>query len=158
MHLPSPDTWMPAPHRGAIIRFWIWYWLVFFALLPWMLLRQVGVTLCDLLFAWWTSNRRYRFFDGDLAVRFVGAGELLITAGFFGERFTWLRWRDVVIDPGPTRARAQVAAGLAGEPPAAAVFCTHFHEEHLGNAAWFAHRAGIPVYGSEYTLAKVLQP
>jgi hydroxyacylglutathione hydrolase len=158
MDLPSPDTWMPAPHRGAIVRFWIWYWLVFFALLPWMLVRQVGITLYDLFCAWWTCDRRYHFFGGELTVGFVGAGELLITAGLFGERFTWLRWRDVVIDPGPARARAQVDAGLAQEPPIATVFCTHFHEEHIGNAAWFARLTGIPLLGSEWTLNKVRQP
>lgn len=158
INLPSPDAWMPAARRGAIIRFWIWYWVVFFTLLPWMLLRQIGVTLGDLVQAWWTCDRRYHFFAGELAVGFVGAGELLITAGMFGERFTWLRWRDVVIDPGPVKSRLQVAAGLAAEPPIAAVVCTHFHEEHSGNAAWLANRAGVPLFGSERTLAAARQP
>lgn len=158
MDLPAPDTWMPAARRGATVRFWVWYWFFFFALLPWMLLRQVGITMADLLHAWWTCDARYRFFGGKLAIGFVGSGELLITAGMFGERFTWLRWGDVVIDPGPLRTRAQVAAGLADEPPIAAVVCTHFHEEHIGNAAWLAKRDGVRLIGSTRTLESVRRP
>lgn len=134
------------------------YWLVFFALLPWMLLRQLGVTVTDLVYAWWTCDKRYRLFGGDLVIGFVGSGELLLTAGMFGERFTWLRWRDVLIDPGPLRARAQVAAGIAEESPYALIVCTHFHEEHIGNAAWLAACAHVPLLGSAPTVEALRQP
>ncbi len=124
-----------------------------------MLLRQVGITLASWWFAWRTTGRQWIFFGGDLAIGFVGSYELLVTAGMFGERFTWLRWRDIIIDPGPARTRVVVLAACTPVPlPLSAVVCTHFHEEHIGNAAAVAAAHGVPVYGSELTLAAVRQP
>ena len=34
------DSLFPTNSRGAIARFWFWYWGYFFLVLPWMLLRQ----------------------------------------------------------------------------------------------------------------------
>ncbi len=158
MDLPPPPILMPDANRWAIVRFWIVYWQVLFSMLPWMLLRQLAITLGDLLDAWWTCGKCYRFFNGELQIGYVGSGELLLTAGMFGERFTWLRWRDVVIDPGPLRARAQVVDGLTSEVMPAAIACTHFHEEHIGNAAWLAGHWGVQIFGSDVTLAAVRQP
>ena len=160
---------LPRPERRSSHRiFWLVYWMWFFALLPWMILRQVGVTLSNWWFAWRTTGRRWSFFGGDLEIGFVGSYELLVTAGMFGERFTWLRWRDVVIDPGPARTRRVVMEALSSpaateatptaKKPLSAVVCTHFHEEHIGNAAAVARVHGIPVWGSDLTLAAVRQP
>lgn len=157
MRLPAPTALFPRRSRGAVVRFWIAYWGWFFALLPWMLLRQIGITVIDWWFAWRTRGRTWTFLDGDLAIGFVGGYELLVTAGMFGERFTWLRWRDVAIDPGPARTREAALAGLAGTP-LAAVICTHFHEEHIGNAAAVAAAHRTAVQGAPETLAALRDP
>lgn len=148
----------PARTRTAIARFWLGYWLRFFALLPWMLVRQIGITLSDWWWAWRTAGRTYRFLEGRLVIGFIGNQELLVTAGMFGERFTWLSWGDVVIDPGPARFRDVVVAGVASGPPPAVVVCTHLHEEHIGNAALLAQRYDIAVVGAPLTCEAVRRP
>jgi hydroxyacylglutathione hydrolase len=157
VRLPDPQLLFPANTTGAIVRFWIGYWLIFFALLPWMLLRQVWVTSGDLLAAVWTAGRRWRLLDGDIEIGFVGCAELLVTSGMFGERFTWVRHRDVVIDPGPANARAEVLAALDGAD-LTTVAITHFHEEHIGNATAVASRHDALLLGSAFTLEQVRQP
>lgn len=157
MRLPDPELNLPAASRGAIARFWLRYWLAFFALLPWMLVRQAAITAADLLAAAWTTGRRWRLLDGDLEIGFVGCAELLVTAGMFGERFTWLRWRDVLIDPGPRSARDEVLAALR-DAPTAAVVATHFHEEHIGNAAALAAQQRAPLLASAATLPHLRAP
>jgi hydroxyacylglutathione hydrolase len=148
----------PARTRMAVIVFWLVYWWWFFALLPWMLARQIVMTVKDWWWAWRTAGRTYRFLDGRLVIGFVGNQELLVTAGMFGERFTWLRWDDVVIDPGPARFRGAVLSGLATEAVPAVVVCTHAHEEHIGNAAVVARMHGIPVLAAALTCDAVRQP
>lgn len=148
----------PANTRRALLLFWLVYWWWFFVLLPWMLIRQIGVTVRNWWQAWRTSGRRYRFLDGRLVIGFVGSHELLVTAGMFGERFTWLRWGDLLIDPGPARFRPAVEAGLAGEPTPARIVCTHLHEEHIGNATALARRFGIPVIAAELTCEALWHP
>lgn len=148
----------PARTRTAILSFWLGYWLRFLALLPWMLVRQIGITLSDWWWAWRTAGRTYRFLEGRLVIGFIGNQELLVTAGMFGERFTWLRWGDVVIDPGPARFRTMVVAGVASGPPPAIVVCTHLHEEHIGNAALLAQHYGITVVAAPLTCEAVRRP
>ncbi len=148
----------PARSRQARIRFWLVYWFWFFVLLPWMLLRQLGISAVDLWFAFRTSGRTWNFLNGRLRVGFVGCGELLITAGMFGERFTWLRWEGILIDPGPAGMRHTVQGHLQEQEPPVAVVCTHWHEEHLGNAAFFADHYGIPVFAAPTTLAALRTP
>lgn len=148
----------PACTRMALLRFWLVYWWWFFALLPWMLVRQIGITVADWWWAWRTAGRTYRFFDGRLVIGFVGNHELLVTAGMFGERFTWLRWGDVVIDPGPARFRATVQAGIAADVPPVLIVCTHLHEEHIGNAAILAQHYGIPIMAALLTCEAIRHP
>lgn len=90
--------------------------------------------MTDWWWAWRTAGRNYRFLGGRLVIGFVGKHELLVTAGMFGERFTWLRWDDVIIDPGLAYFRATVQAGIAADLPPALIVCTHLHEEHIGNS------------------------
>ena len=160
MNLSDAERCIPqAERRQSSIVFWLIYWWWFFVFLPFMLLRQVGVTVRSWWFAWRTTGRRWSFFDGDLEIGFVGSYELLVTAGMFGERFTWVRWRDVIIDPGPARTRQVVMSAMKDQKkPLSAVVCTHFHEEHIGNAAAVARAHNIPVWGSELTLAAVREP
>lgn len=157
VHLPDPAHVFPGNTKAAIIRFWAGYWLLFFALLPLMLARQTVITTGNLAVAAWTAGRRWRFLGGDLEIGFVGCAELLVSSGMFGERFSWIRYRDVVIDPGPANARREVLASL-GRSQIARVAVTHFHEEHIGNAAAvaLAHRA--PVLASPTTLGQLRKP
>lgn len=164
---PLPDALLPnLPHpparwphsAGQRWRFWAGYWCWFLLLLPWMLLRQLAVSACDLWWAWRTAGRTWQLCDGRLQISFLGHSELLLTAGMFGERFTLLRWGDVVIDPGPARCRDQALRALADGTPPALVVCTHLHEEHIGNAALVAGRFDIPVAASAATLAALRDP
>jgi len=99
----------------------------------------------------WIGGLRGVPLGGRLIIGFVGNQELLVTAGFFGERFTWLRWDGIIIDPGPARFRSAVQAGLAAEAQPLAVVCTHWHEEHIGNAATIALQYAIPVIAAPLT-------
>ena len=67
------DITFSRPTRAAVVWFWAVYWGGFFLFLPWMLLRQVGITVRDLWWAWRTAGRVYRFLDGRLTVGFVGS-------------------------------------------------------------------------------------
>ncbi len=157
LDLPLVPTSWPIDRRGRRA-FWLAYWFRFFQFLPWMLLRQLAITVRDWWWAWRTTGRSWRFLDDRLAIGFVGGGELLVTAGMFGERFTWLRWHDVLIDPGPARCRAVVMAALVPGIPPTVVVCTHWHEEHIGNAAAAAERWGIPVVGAPLTCEALCSP
>jgi hydroxyacylglutathione hydrolase len=144
--------------RWGLVRFWAAYWFWFLLLLPWMGARQVVISAHDLWLAWRTAGRTWSFLDGRLHIGFVGSWELLVTAGLFGERFTWIRWQEVIIDPGPARTGATVQACLDRQAPPQAIACTHWHEEHIGNAACLARRHGIPIWGSPATVAALKCP
>ncbi|HSG90172.1 MAG TPA: MBL fold metallo-hydrolase [Pseudomonadales bacterium] len=149
------------PHdtRGAVVRFWAWYWLWFFALLPWMLLRQVFVSAHQAVGALATWNRRVDLFGGELRLVFMNDLSSLALTAVFGERFTAIHYRDVLIDPGPLFGRRRLERYLETDGRAIrAIVATHAHEEHVGNAALASRRTGAPVYGTPVTLAAIREP
>lgn len=159
MKLPDPTTGFPRATPWAIAWFWAIYWLRFFIFLPFMLARQVLFSLSDAFGGWWTGNRTYRFFENDLSLTFLSSWQVLPTTAIFGERFTSITYRGLVIDPGPVFARdAVIRSAVANAVQPGAIALTHFHEEHIGNAAHLARQLGIPVYGTAVTLAEVAHP
>jgi len=156
--IPFPAPLFPARNLWPVVRFWAAYWFWFVALLPWMLLRQLVISIRQLWLAWRTRGRSWTFLDGRLTIGFVGSWELLVTAGMFGERLTWLRWDGILIDPGPVRMRDAVQQAITPQSRPSTIVCTHWHEEHIGNAAWFGTRYGVPVLGADATIAAIRNP
>jgi hydroxyacylglutathione hydrolase len=157
--LPRIETLFPDHNRQTLVRFWIKYWLWFFALLPWMLFRQIGISLLQCAGALWTWNRDVRFLDGALHLIFMNNLPSLVLTTIFGERFTAIRYQDALIDPGPPFGRAQLARYLQRQAPTlGAIAATHAHEEHIGNAALAAAITGAPVYGTAVTLEALRHP
>ncbi|MGH7856153.1 MAG: MBL fold metallo-hydrolase, partial [Candidatus Binatia bacterium] len=157
MNLPRIDSVFPENRRRPIVVFWIGYWAWFFALLPWMLLRQLGISLHQALATLATWNRTVEL--GDLQIVFMNSLPAFALTTIFGERFNAILYRDVLIDPGPLFGRGRLQTllpALAGK--VSAVVATHAHEEHVGNAAFAGATLGVPVYGSEVTLDGLRNP
>lgn len=153
------DRMFPANTRRAIVAFWVKYWVWFFLLLPWMLLRQIGIAAHQGLGAIWTWNRRINLLDGSLRLVFMNNLPSLALTAVFGERFTAIHYKDVLIDPGPLFGRRRLARYLAAvEGTIRAIVATHSHEEHIGNTAFASEFTGAPVYGTEVTLQSVRDP
>lgn len=149
----------PANRRRAIVAFWVTYWLWFFALLPWMLLRQIGISAHQAIGALWTWNRRIDFLDGSLRLVFMNNLPSLALTTIFGERFTAIQHHDVLIDPGPMFGRARLRAYLATQSDSIhAVVATHAHEEHIGNTELASSLTGAPVYATATTLQAIRSP
>jgi hydroxyacylglutathione hydrolase len=148
------------PHRRAgIVAFWIKYWLWFFLLLPWMLCRQLFVSVHQALGALRTWNRRIDLLAGSLRLIFMNNVPSLALTTVFGERFTAIHYKDVLIDPGPRfgRKRLEHYLGTHGSQ-IRAVVATHSHEEHVGNTALASELTGSPVYATETTLKAIREP
>jgi glyoxylase-like metal-dependent hydrolase (beta-lactamase superfamily II)/predicted DCC family thiol-disulfide oxidoreductase YuxK len=96
-----------------------------------------------------TFRRRVVLLDDRLELWFLGGFPADAVPLVFGERFTAVWYRGVLVDPGSVRMRRSLTAHLrmAAERGQAvtAVTATHGHEEHVGNLEWAAHRAGAPV-------------
>ena len=61
---------------------------------------------------------------------------------------------DLLIDTGISRAGAKALEMLTPHPPRR-ILLTHHHEDHSGNAAALSRTLEIPVYGHDYTAAKL---
>lgn len=158
--LPAINSGMfPANTRYAIAAFWLQYWVWFFLLLPWMLFRQIGISVHQALGAIWTWNRQIVLFDGSLRLIFMNNLPSLALTSLFGERFTAIHYKDVLIDPGPLFGRRRLERYLkAAQGAIRAIVATHAHEEHIGNTACASACTGAPVYGTEVTLRSVRAP
>ena len=158
--LPAINSGMfPANTRYAIAAFWLQYWVWFFLLLPWMLFRQIGISVHQALGAIWTWNHRIVLFDGSLSLIFMNNLPALVLTSLFGERFTAIHYTDVLIDPGPLFGRRHLERYLMTTRDAIrAIVATHAHEEHIGNTACASACTGAPVYGTEVTLQSVRVP
>jgi hydroxyacylglutathione hydrolase len=156
--MPFPEAVFPANDPRSIARFWFRYWLWFFALLPWMLVRQIAVSAYQLLGALATWNRRVTLVERELELQHMTSLGSLVATTLFGERFVCSRYHDVLIDPGPRFGRRVLRRWLESGGPVAAIATTHCHEEHIGNAAFASHLAGAPVWGTATTLAAIASP
>jgi len=78
--MPFPEAVFPANDPRSIARFWFRYWLWFFALLPWMLVRQIAVSAYQLLGALATWNRRVTLVERELELQHMTSlGSLVAT-------------------------------------------------------------------------------
>jgi glyoxylase-like metal-dependent hydrolase (beta-lactamase superfamily II) len=124
-----------------------------------MLFRQVGVSTMQALGAIATWNRRVEFLEGSLRIVFMNNLPALALTTVFGERFTAIRYKDVLIDPGPLFGRSQLERWLKHDGIGIhAIVATHSHEEHVGNAGIAAEILGVPVYGTDTTLMALREP
>jgi hydroxyacylglutathione hydrolase len=102
-----------------------------------------------------TWNRRAELLGRRLRLSYLQSPMSFLASTLFGERFLYVRWRDTIVDPGPVFARLDA---LQRTEPARAVLVTHFHEEHIGNAACVARAANAPVVASQRTLRAMRSP
>ncbi len=86
--LPRISEIFPANSPRAIRLFWIRYWAWFLTLLPWMLLRQLGISVGNAAGALWTWNRRFHLLEGSLRPFFMNSLPAFVLTTVFGERFT----------------------------------------------------------------------
>jgi hydroxyacylglutathione hydrolase len=157
--LPQPAELLPRNARASIRLFWVKYWAWFFAMLPWMLLRQVGVSLWHLWEAVGTWNGETSLLGGKLRIVFFNNLRSLLLTSVFGERFTALFWRDVLVDPGPVFGKARLEQLLKSSGHTIrAIVATHAHEEHVGNAGVAASVARAPIYASAESLEALCRP
>jgi glyoxylase-like metal-dependent hydrolase (beta-lactamase superfamily II) len=157
--LPPITGIFPANDPRAIRLFWIKYWAWFFALLPWMLLRQVGISLGHAAGVLCTWNRQIHLLGGSLRLLFMNSLPSFMLTTVFGERFTAIHFRDVLIDPGPRFARSRLRRYFEeAHPRITAIVATHAHEEHAGNAPLASKLSKARIYGSEYTLQAIRDP
>lgn len=153
------DRTFPRNARLAIAWFWAKYWMWFFLFLPWMLMRQVFISGHQLLGALWTWNRAYRFLDGALHIQFMNNLFSLPVTAIFGERFTAIQYRDVLIDPGPVFGRRRLERHLDRTMVSVqVVVATHAHEEHIGNTGLAARKTAAPVFATAITLQAIRAP
>jgi glyoxylase-like metal-dependent hydrolase (beta-lactamase superfamily II) len=153
------DRMFPANTRPALAAFWVRYWLWFFLLLPWMLFRQLFISLHQALGALWTWNRQVDLCDGALSLVFMTTLPSIAVTLIFGERFTAIRYADCLIDPGPLLGRRRLERYLRADGRRiGAIVATHAHEEHIGNTGLAARLTGAPVYGTRVTLAALRDP
>src|SRR5262249_43934603 len=123
------------------------------------LLRQLFVSAHQLLGALWTWNRQVDLLDGALRLVFMNNLPSLAVTTIFGERFTAIQYRDVLIDPGPVFGQQGLQRYLeAAVAPLPAVVATHAHEEHIGNPALAARHPGARVYGTAVTVEAIRRP
>ncbi|HEY9842543.1 MAG TPA: MBL fold metallo-hydrolase [Candidatus Obscuribacterales bacterium] len=159
LKLPEIETVFPENDRAAIFRFWLAYWCVFFLLLPWMLLRQFGITGYQAIGVFRNWKRELELIPGSLSLLYLNNLRSLLVTLVFGERFTLIRYKDVLIDPGPIFAVEQIRPLLkALKGRIEAILVTHAHEEHIGNAPMAAALLEVPVYGTAVTLEALRRP
>ncbi len=160
MEFPKPDAYFPKNSSSFILLFWIKYWIYFFLFLPIMLVRQIFVSGKNFFAALFTWNREFDFFGGELKVIYLNNWKSLLATTLFGERFLFILYQDLIVDPGPPFSGAKIKKRLADAVPkkVAGVAVTHFHEEHIGNAPLVAEILKIPIYGSKRTLAEIRRP
>jgi hypothetical protein len=108
--LPDPAGLFPLNIPRAIRVFWPKYWFWFFVMLPWMLLRQIFVSLWQVVETLGTWNREVRLFDGQLRLVFFNSVRSLLLTAVFGERFTALFFRETFLS---IQDRCSVGADLS---------------------------------------------
>lgn len=154
---PDPAEGLPANTPWAIRGFWLRYWLSFFLLLPWIVSRQIVVSLGNLVATLWTWNRSFEVYDG-LKLAFMNSLKSLGASTVYGERFIAIHYRDVLIDPGPVFAAKRIVRYVDDHAPVEAIVATHAHEEHVGNASELAEHLSVAVHGTHLTLQTLRDP
>jgi glyoxylase-like metal-dependent hydrolase (beta-lactamase superfamily II)/predicted DCC family thiol-disulfide oxidoreductase YuxK len=110
------------------------------------------------LSTWWTTRgRTATLLSGRLSIHVLGGGCSALVPILFGELFTMVGYRSLLVDPGGSRMRRSVRRALtraSRDEPITHVVPTHAHEEHAGNldlavqatgARLRAHRRALPL-------------
>jgi len=106
-----------------------------------------------------TRHRVATLLEGRLGVHFLGGGVSSTVSLLFGELFTMIRYRTLLVDPGGTRMRRSVASHLRRlKEPVTGVVPTHGHEEHVGNLEPAARATGAPIKAHRRLLPMLAAP
>jgi hydroxyacylglutathione hydrolase len=158
---PLPPVAGLFPATDSKWSFWGRYLFSFLLMLPGAVVSQISRVLSQANEAFSTSCRAFHFLEQNrLTVKFLGYGRLCQTSAVFGWRFLIIKYGDVLIDPGPKRAWPEVERFLRSLPRGSIsmVLCTHYHEEHIGNAASAAKLLSVPIYGTRRTIEEIRNP
>ncbi|WP_026054680.1 MBL fold metallo-hydrolase [Leptospira weilii] len=157
--LPPIPSLFPKNNRKTIAYFWIRYWTLFFIFLPWILVRQIGISFSNLLAALWTWNQEVVLLPDTLRLIYMNNFFSLFVSVIFGERFTALHYRDILFDPGPIFSWKKIKRYVAKRSDSIhALVLTHAHEEHIGNVPTVLAELSVPVYATSATLQAIRNP
>lgn len=92
-----------------------------------------------------TFRRREIILDDRLELWFLGGRPADVVPLAFGERFSAVWYRGVLVDPGSVRMRRSLDAHLRRGHRVTSVTATHGHEEHVGNLEHAAAVTGAPL-------------
>lgn len=145
--------------EGALGAFWSCYTFSMLLRLPlagWSYARRLALNVVE---HFSTRGRRISLLNGRLTLNFLDGWPYSVVPLLFGERFAYLRYGPLAVDPGAPRMRASLERHLDAEATrATAVLATHKHEEHVGNADWLAARLGAPLKASAATATHLRRP
>lgn len=107
-----------------------------------------------------TFRRRVDFPGGKLSILFLGGFPCDVVPILFGELFTAVLYKGLLIDPGSPRMRRSLRRHLRRLPKGSitAVVATHHHEEHVGNLNWASQATSAPLYLSKPTAELLKSP
>ena len=119
-------------------------------------IRRLGFQLVS----WWrTRNGVVTLLGGRLSIYFLRGGISWTVSLLFGELFTMIRYRSLLVDPGGTRMRSCVARHLEEvKHEIRYVVATHAHEEHGGNLELAAGATGARVRAHPRAIPMLLAP
>ncbi len=160
MLLPPIESLFPPADRIGRIGFWAWYLGAMVVTSPLATAWQFAQVLKQTRDLLRTRSKIFWFLDHKLAVKYLASGRLAQASSVFGEQFVVIKYRDVLIDTGPPRSRETLKRFLLSLPPGSVskLLCTHFHEEHIGNAVTIARTLNVPIYGTRRTLEEIRSP
>lgn len=157
--LPPVETSLPQNNPASIRSFWIKYWLVFFAFLPWMFIRQGWIICKQALGTLGSWNKSIDLLDGHLKVLYLNSVKSFFASAIMGERFLTVSTQQALIDPGPPFGLKRVLKWMdESEASPILIVATHEHEEHIGNIADIARIFNLPTYASAITLHAIQEP
>jgi glyoxylase-like metal-dependent hydrolase (beta-lactamase superfamily II)/predicted DCC family thiol-disulfide oxidoreductase YuxK len=140
--------------------FWSCYTIGLLARLPLVAWSTVGGGMHRTAVFARTYRRRLDLLDGKLSVLFLGGWLANAIPILFGELFTAILYKGVLIDPGSPRMRRSLARHLRRIPAGQIrdIVATHAHEEHVGNLNWAAGKTGAAIHISEQTAGLLRSP
>jgi glyoxylase-like metal-dependent hydrolase (beta-lactamase superfamily II) len=110
---------------------------------------------------WWiTRGRSVELLRGRLSLHFLGGGLSWMVPVLFGELFTAVRYRSLLLDPGGSRMRSALRRHLRRLPTGAIelVAATHAHEEHCCNLELAAESTGAAIGAPPRSLSRLRDP
>ena len=154
------DRTAETKRRASMQVFWTCYNLGFLFRFPLIVAHALRTQVDHVVAHAQTYRRNVEMLEGKLQLLFLGGFPTDAVPLTFGERFTAIVYRGVLIDPGSLKMRASlqshVEAGAVG--PIRTVTATHHHEEHSGSLEWAAELVDARLEVAPAIAAKLRPP